>query len=133
MISKYLVRPSDFHIYELDESNNCYRSWSTRAATYSDGTRPNANQDFTFDNLTRNHGFFPINEHELDVYQNKNQQHHKDMIHASYASLQSYSGNWTEDFSHENGNYINMCIECDNTFLGHKRRVLCNNCFNGKK
>jgi len=27
---KYLVRPHDCHIWELDESNNRYRSWSTR-------------------------------------------------------------------------------------------------------
>jgi tRNA1(Val) A37 N6-methylase TrmN6 len=24
--------------------------------------------------------------------------------------LANYEGNWTEDFSHENGNYMNMCI-----------------------
>ena len=43
--------------------------------------------------------------------------------------LANYEGNWTEDFSHENGNYMNMCIRCDQEFLGHKRRVICKKCF----
>lgn len=33
--------------------------------------------------------------------------------------------NWTQDFSHENGNYFNLCIYCGHEFLGHKRRVSC--------
>ncbi len=37
-------------------------------------------------------------------------------------------GDWTEDFSHENGNYINACIVCKNEFMGHKRRVVCRVC-----
>ena len=32
------------------------------------------------------------------------------------------------DFSHENGNYFNTCIECDTDFVGHKRRMVCNVC-----
>ena len=35
---------------------------------------------------------------------------------------------WTEDFSHENGNYQCRCIECNSVFLGHKRRVVCKVC-----
>lgn len=35
---------------------------------------------------------------------------------------------WTEDFSHENGNYHNRCVSCDHSFLGHKRRVVCRAC-----
>lgn len=35
---------------------------------------------------------------------------------------------WTEDFSHENGNYENNCIKCDQLFMGHKRRVVCKIC-----
>lgn len=38
------------------------------------------------------------------------------------------SGDWVEDFSHENGNYLNTCIKCDNEFKGHKRRVVCKTC-----
>lgn len=37
---------------------------------------------------------------------------------------------WQEDFSHENGNYTNCCIECKKLFLGHKRRVICKSCYN---
>lgn len=43
--------------------------------------------------------------------------------------LANYEGNYTEDYNHENGNYMNMCIRCDNEFLGHKRRVICKKCF----
>jgi hypothetical protein len=35
---------------------------------------------------------------------------------------------WTEDFSHENGNYENVCIRCTVHFKGHKRRVVCKKC-----
>lgn len=36
--------------------------------------------------------------------------------------------NWEEDYEHENGNYINICIECSMPFKGHKRRVVCKMC-----
>ena len=39
---------------------------------------------------------------------------------------------WTEDFSHENGNYQNRCICCSIIFTGHKRRKLCYECHNKK-
>ena len=74
---KYLVRPRDFHIFDLDETNNCYRSYTTREVTYSDGTRPNANDHFTYENLTENYGFFPIDENELETYENKNNEYCK--------------------------------------------------------
>lgn len=38
--------------------------------------------------------------------------------------------NWTEDVSRENGNYECRCCECDQTFIGHKRRVICKACSN---
>jgi hypothetical protein len=37
---------------------------------------------------------------------------------------------WTEDFSHENGNYSCRCFQCGLTFVGHKRRVQCRKCAN---
>ena len=36
--------------------------------------------------------------------------------------------NWTEDYSHENGNYVNTCMFCKDQFFGHKRRVVCKEC-----
>ena len=36
--------------------------------------------------------------------------------------------NWKEDFTHENGNYNCICIQCKNEFTGHKRRVICKIC-----
>lgn len=40
----------------------------------------------------------------------------------------SNARNWTEDYSHENGQYVNHCLDCKNTFIGHKRRVICRRC-----
>lgn len=37
---------------------------------------------------------------------------------------------YKEDFSHENGNYSNICTYCHQEFLGHKRRVVCKKCLN---
>ena len=36
--------------------------------------------------------------------------------------------NWTEDASHENGNYANICGRCLAPFVGHKRRWACKRC-----
>lgn len=36
--------------------------------------------------------------------------------------------NFPEDYSHENGNYRNICCLCKNEFKGHKRRVICKKC-----
>ena len=74
---KYLVRPGDFHIYELDESNGCYRSFTNRTVTYSDGTRPNAQKHFTHKILTEGFAFFHIDESELETYEKKNNDYHK--------------------------------------------------------
>lgn len=46
---------------------------------------------------------------------------------------QTYVKNWTEDFSHENGNYVNNCIKCKHKFMGHKRRVVCKECSEPKE
>jgi hypothetical protein len=68
---KYLVRPEDFHIFELDPSNGAYRSWSTRNVLYRDGTRPNADPHFTYEILTKSFDFFPIDESQLSEYTDK--------------------------------------------------------------
>jgi hypothetical protein len=44
------------------------------------------------------------------------------------ARAQSINGDWPEDFTHENGNYLNKCCYCETTFKGHKRRVVCKVC-----
>ena len=76
MKPKYLVRPSDYSIFELDSYNECYRIYSSDAK-YSDGTRPNAMDHFTLENLTDNYGFFAIKEKELDYYQKKNDEYYQ--------------------------------------------------------
>lgn len=35
---------------------------------------------------------------------------------------------WSEDFSDENGNYMNKCCVCKEFFFGYKRRVVCKKC-----
>jgi hypothetical protein len=42
--------------------------------------------------------------------------------------MRAYRCDWVEDFSHENGNYINRCAVCQSAFYGHKRRVVCKAC-----
>jgi hypothetical protein len=74
---KYLVRPHDFHMFELDESNGCYRSWCNKDVTYTDGTRPRAQKHFTLKNLTENYGFYPINESEIQEYEKKSKDYNK--------------------------------------------------------
>lgn len=37
--------------------------------------------------------------------------------------------NWFEDFDHENGKYCCKCCSCGNEFVGHKRRVVCKECY----
>lgn len=41
----------------------------------------------------------------------------------------NYEGNLEEDFSHENGNYLNVCTVCGKEFFGHKRRMICKSCY----
>lgn len=35
---------------------------------------------------------------------------------------------WTEDAPHENGQYFNCCLSCNEDFIGHKRRHICRKC-----
>lgn len=41
-------------------------------------------------------------------------------------------GDWPEDFEHENGRYQCKCSACGETFIGHKRRVVCKACAEAK-
>lgn len=42
--------------------------------------------------------------------------------------LLDHPGNWPEDFPDDNGNYMNICVNCEQPFLGHKRRSICKIC-----
>ena len=64
---KYLVRPSDYCIFEIDQSNGCYRVYEEDILN-----RPNAYKHFTFENLTENYDFFPITGKNLGYYEEKN-------------------------------------------------------------
>lgn len=37
---------------------------------------------------------------------------------------------FNEDSHMENGNYLNVCIECGSPFIGHKHRPVCRSCSN---
>lgn len=37
-------------------------------------------------------------------------------------------GDWPEDFPHENGNYMNRCVRCQQSFMGNKHRAICKRC-----
>lgn len=39
-----------------------------------------------------------------------------------------HSKDWPQDYTHENGFYMNACCLCGATFMGHKRRVVCGLC-----
>lgn len=45
-----------------------------------------------------------------------------------HSAHKSNPRDWSEDFNHENGNYQNLCYNCQKTFIGHKRRVVCKLC-----
>ena len=63
-MSKYLVRPHDMMVFEIDQLNNCYRP------KFDEGmkNRPHAREHFTYLNLTQNYHFFPITEEQLPMY-----------------------------------------------------------------
>lgn len=75
--SKYLVRPSDNSIFELDESNGCYRGHG--GPTDSDGNRPPAYSHFTYENLTENYSYFPIKETEIAKYEELNKKYYREL------------------------------------------------------
>lgn len=52
------------------------------------------------------------------------------LAQAFLAERQANAGprDWPADFAHENGDYLNVCIACNQVFSGHKRRIECRLC-----
>ncbi len=50
-----------------------------------------------------------------------------------YPELMRSPKSWKEDFEHENGNYFNKCCHCKCDFIGHKRRVICKECYSASE
>lgn len=73
---KYLVRPRDYHIWVLDPSNGCYRSYSCRNVKHADGTEVQASPHMTFESLTEVYDFFPITKDQIETYEKKNQEYY---------------------------------------------------------
>ncbi len=99
--SKYLVRPHDFRVFELD-FNNAYRAYEEPGKEIVN--RSNAQSHFTFKNLTQNYDFFVIQESEIQDYQKKNHLYYK------YQDLK-----WKND--HHGGVYENTNIESFEEFI----------------
>lgn len=51
-----------------------------------------------------------------------------DDLYCPKCQCNTHSRDWTEDFQHENGNYMNLCCRCNESFSGHKRRNICRIC-----
>jgi hypothetical protein len=58
-------------------------------------------------------------------YMEKSENGHRNAVAEMFGHK---SRNYEEDFYHENGFYVNICIACNNKFMGHKRRVICKKC-----
>jgi hypothetical protein len=71
---KYIVRPDDFSIFEIDQTNGRYRIWEKNPN--NNKSRPKAMKHFTLENLTKNYHFFPINESEIEYYEQKSNEHY---------------------------------------------------------
>jgi hypothetical protein len=50
------------------------------------------------------------------------------MDRVDWPEMEASGRNWTEDFSHENGQYLCSCVYCFKYFQGHKRRAVCKLC-----
>ncbi|MCK9430712.1 MAG: hypothetical protein M0R17_12045 [Candidatus Omnitrophica bacterium] len=72
---KYLVRNSDYHIFELDESTDCYRSYTNQDIHTNNGIRLSAALHMTYDCLMQSGVFFQIEENEISIYEEKHQQY----------------------------------------------------------
>lgn len=105
MKSKYLVRPDDFAIFEVDESNGCYRAMSNEPIS----NRPNAYNHFTYDNLTLGYGFFPIDEFEVVIYKQKSEEYHNYLTYKTRSDGHGgIMGDTTFDEYIEYKNMLNM-------------------------
>ena len=62
MNPKYLVRPPDYCLFELDEKTQCYKGYGTPTEPYF---------HFTYDNLVNNYGYHSIEEGEISLYEEK--------------------------------------------------------------
>ena len=71
--SKYLVRPDDYTIFEVDYTNGCYRCLSDKYKR----NRFHAYEHFTYKNLTENFKFFSITKEEIPEYETLNNLYHK--------------------------------------------------------
>ncbi len=77
-IPEYLVRPDDFHIFERDPENGCYRSYCTRAVTDRFGKRPSAPTHFTLEDLLRL-DFTPITALQIPYYLQQHNAHYEEL------------------------------------------------------
>ena len=46
-------------------------------------------------------------------------------VMASFDSIK----NWNDDYEGIVGGYVSKCVRCEESFLGHKRRFVCKECY----
>lgn len=111
--NKYLVRPHDSHVFEVDLTNGCYHSLSTRDSA----NRPKAYDHFTYENLTQNHNFFEIEESEIERYDKKNDLYHEwiGWVTRSDGHGGSKGGTFEEYVKKHN---LHICDICGDAFSG---------------
>jgi hypothetical protein len=91
-MEKYLVRPSDYMVWELREDLGLYEIMDPPTDRF--GNKPIPYDHFTFENLTA-HGFFPITEDELGLYAKLRENHYQ----ALSEQLRANNGHGDDDDS----------------------------------
>ena len=76
-MEKYLVRPDDYMVFELDEALGLYEVMDPPTDRF--GNKPIPYDHFTFENLTSNYGFFPILADELPYYAILRERHYRQL------------------------------------------------------
>ena len=69
--TKFLVRPSDFMRFEIDESNGCYRYYEKKP----NKNRQTAYTHFSYDILVNNYNFIPVEENNIKALESYDKQH----------------------------------------------------------
>jgi hypothetical protein len=54
-------------------------------------------------------------------------------MNSNFVFIEYPGRDWKEDKDLENGNYQCLCVVCKRFFIGHKRRLICFECYNNQK
>ncbi len=65
---------------------------------------------------------------EVEKFKQKNPNFRARTLSPFVRTTKEQTRDFPEDAAHENGNYYNTCVTCDESFIGHKRRYTCRVC-----